>query len=162
VQSYVRSRTPFSSSNLLTGKFSPVGLPRVVPPGGGTVAGYLLPADTFVNVHPLTLSLSPSNFHDPHGFHPERWLASATEDKNSPFFNDNHRAVQAFSVGPRSCVGKPLALAELRIILGKIVWNFDLEDVDTEAGKLRWADQRVFTVVERKPFEIRLRRRSGK
>jgi len=140
---------------------TPVGLPRIVPPGGGMVSGYSLPENTFVNVHPLTLSLSEKFFHDPQGFHPERWIVSNTKDANSPFYTDNLDAVQAFSVGPRSCIGKPLALAELRLILARLVWRFDLEEVDTVAGKMKWDEQRVFTVVERKPFDVRLKLRKN-
>lgn len=136
---------------------SPVGLPRVVPPGGGTVSGYSLPEGIFVNVHPLTLSLSPKHFHNPQTFYPERWLPH--KDPNSPYRKDNVEAVQAFGVGPRSCIGKPLALAELRLVLARLVWNFDLEEVDSVAGKLRWDEQKIFTVVERQPFEVRLRQR---
>jgi hypothetical protein len=40
-----------------------------------------------------------------------------------------------------------------------MAWSFDLEEFDTKAGQLRWDDQRVFTVVERKPFEVSLRER---
>ncbi|TVY83635.1 Cytochrome P450 monooxygenase aclL [Lachnellula suecica] len=139
---------------------TPVGLPRVVPVGGATISGTFVPEGTFVNVHPLTLSLSPTYFHDPNSFRPERWMLSSSEDKSSPFYDDNHSAVQTFGVGPRSCIGKPLALAELRLILAQLIWNFDIEAADTLDGKLDWNDQRVFTVVERKPFDIRLRKKT--
>lgn len=105
------------------------------------------------------MSLSSDFFHDPDNFLPERWLLSSTQDKDSPFYNDNRGAVQVFGVGPRSCIGKPLAWAELRLILSKLVWSFDVEEVNTPNGKLKWEDQRVFTVVERKPFEVRLRKK---
>lgn len=110
-----------------------------------------------VNVHPLTISLSPKYFHKPKEFHPERWLASP----NSPFHNDHRNAIQTFGVGPRSCIGKPLAMAELQLALARMVWRFDLEKADTEAGNLKWDEQRVFTVVERKPFEVKLKARVG-
>ncbi|TGO73048.1 hypothetical protein BELL_0396g00070 [Botrytis elliptica] len=130
---------------------TPVGLPRVVSPDGGRVCGYNLPPNIFVNVHPLSISLSAEYFHKPSEFHPERWLAA--NDSSSPFHNDNRNAVQVFGVGPRSCIGRPLAMAELQPVLARMVWRFDLEKVDSEAGNLKWAEQRVFTVVERKPFE---------
>lgn len=112
-----------------------------------------------MNVHPLAISLSPKYFHKPTEFHPERWLAA--NDTSSPFHNDHRSAIQAFGVGPRSCIGKPLAMAELHLVLARMVWRFDLEKVNTEAGNLKWHEQRVFTVVERKPFEVKLRARLG-
>lgn len=152
-----------SSQNLCCGNTltlsSPVGLPHIVPIDGGVVLGYTLLENTFVNVHPLSLSLSPEHFHDPTGFHPERWLPSAREDTDSPFLDDDRNVVQTFGVGPRSCIGKYLALAELGLILARLVWRFDLEEVDTAAGKMKWGEQKVSTVVERKPFEVRLKKR---
>ncbi|TGO63168.1 hypothetical protein BOTNAR_0104g00160 [Botryotinia narcissicola] len=134
---------------------TPVGLPRVVPPGGGRVCGHHLPENIFVNVHPLSISFSAKYFHKPSEFHPERWLAA--NDPSSPFYNDNRNAVQVFGVGPRSCIGRPLAMAELQMVLARTVWRFDLEKADSEAENLKWEEQRVFTVAERKPFEVRLR-----
>ncbi|TGO11350.1 hypothetical protein BTUL_0112g00100 [Botrytis tulipae] len=138
---------------------TPVGLPRVVPPGGDRICGHHLPENIFVNVHPLSITFSAEYFHQPSEFHPERWLAA--NDPSSPFYNDNRNAVQVFGVGPRSCIGGPLAMAELQLVLARMVWRFDLEKVDTEAGNLKWEEQRVFTVVERKPFEVGLRIRSA-
>lgn len=108
-------------------------------------------------MHPLTILLSPEHFHEPSEFCPERWLKVNTEDSTSPFFADNREAVQTFSVGPRSCIGKRIALAELRLVLSRMVWKFDLEEVDSASGKLKWESQRDFTVIERRPFEIKLK-----
>jgi cytochrome P450 len=72
---------------------------------------------------------------------------------------DQTNAIQPFGVGPRSCIGRLLAWAEMRLILARLVWRFDLLPVDTPAGKLQWDEQRTFTVVERQPFEVRLKRR---
>jgi cytochrome P450 len=90
-------------------------------------------------------------FHEPAAFHPERWLG-----KDPVFDNDQHNAVQTFGIGPRSCIGRPLAMAELRLVLARLVWRFDLHQVDSEAGRLEWDSQRTFSVVERQPFEVRL------
>ena len=99
-------------------------------------------------------------FHNPEGFHPERWLPTS-KNENSPFSNDVKNAVQAFSLGPRSCIGRPLAWAELRLILARMVWRFDLGFVNSDAGRVKWEEQRSFTVVERRPFEVRVKRRVG-
>ena len=121
----------------------PAGLPRLVPEGGDTVCGQWMPGGTNVSVHAWTLSLSPTSFHDSLSFHPERWLDESTKDSNSPFFSDERHAVQPFRVGPRQCIGKNLVWVELRLILARLVWAFDIEA--TEAGKrVRWEDQRTW------------------
>ena len=40
------------------------------------------------------------------------------------------RAFIPFSAGPRACVGKPLALAEIRVTLSSIVQRFDMRVAD--------------------------------
>jgi cytochrome P450 len=111
----------------------------------------------FVNVHSLTVSRSPKLWYDPEAFRPERWL----ENKSAEFGMDKQNAIQPFGVGPRSCIGRLLAWAEMRLIMARLVWRFDVLPADTEAGWLQWDQQRTFTVVERQPFEVRLKRRGG-
>ena len=135
----------------------PAGLPRMVPEGGDTVCGQWMPDGTAVSVHAWTLSLLPTSFHDSLSFHPERWLDESAKDPASPFFSDERHAVQPFSVGPRHCIGKVLAWAELRLILARLLWAFDIEA--TEVGKrVRWEDQRTWMLWEKLPFEIRIRK----
>jgi cytochrome P450 len=102
------------------------------------------------------LSLDAEKFHDPDGFHPERWLDSAKNNPKSLFRNDDLAAVQAFGVGPRSCVGKPLAWAELRLILARVVWAFEVEQAETPNGIVDWDSQMAWTVIEKKPFEVKM------
>ncbi|KAF1948787.1 cytochrome P450 [Byssothecium circinans] len=90
-------------------------------------------------------------FHRPEEFSPERWLR-----EDPVFAHDQHNAAQPFLIGPRSCIGRPLALAELRLILARLVWKFDLQQADTQPGGLDWNSQRTFSVVERRPFDVRL------
>lgn len=48
-------------------------------------------------------------------------------DAGAAFAADRREASQPFSVGPRNCIGRQLAYAEIRLILAKLLWNFDLE-----------------------------------
>lgn len=77
-------------------------------------------------------------------------------EEASPFARDQRHAVQAFSVGPRSCMGRHLAWAEMRLIIAKLVWTFDVESTGTSP---KWADLRTFLLVEKKPLELRIRMR---
>jgi len=61
---------------------------------------------------------------------PERWLPQAREE-TSQFFNDQREAFQPFSLGPRSCIGRNLGWAEMRLIVARLLWAFDIETAET-------------------------------
>lgn len=50
--------------------------------------------------------------------------------------------------------GFSLALVEMKLILAKIVFNFDFELVDQEA---KWLEQDVFTFWRKRPLLVRVR-----
>jgi cytochrome P450 len=100
---------------------SPASQQRVIPPGGALIDGYWLPAGTTVAVSPWSSTHSETNFHDPEGFWPERWLG-----ENS-FTNDHLSASLPFGNGPRVCIGKNLAQMELRVVAAHMLWNFNFE-----------------------------------
>lgn len=90
-------------------------------------------------------NLLPSNFHRAAEFIPERWL----EDRDAQFDNDDREVLQPFSVGPRNCIGRNLAYAEMRLILAKVLYHFDLE-LDERTGD--WTNQKVFGLWEKPPL----------
>lgn len=104
------------------------------------------------------MNREPKYFHCANSFIPERWLPEASANSESPFFKDRRDAVQSFSVGPRSCMGQHLALAELRLILTKLLWTFDFTPV--EGKLLEWESLRTFLLVEKKAIEVRIRIRN--
>ncbi|KAF4213397.1 hypothetical protein CNMCM5878_000031 [Aspergillus fumigatiaffinis] len=114
-----------------------------------TIAGYDVPAGTKVSVHPMGASWSSLNFYAPDRFLPERWLPEVKSDPTSPFFSDKREVVQPFSVGPRNCIGRNLAFAEMRLILARLLWNFDLELCEES---LAWSDQKAYTIWEKPPL----------
>ena len=92
-------------------------------------------------------------------FAPERWLPAAHPLYDARYASDNRAGFRPFSSGPRDCVGKNLANGEMRLILARLLWNFDIELVE---GQEDWAaKQRVFDVYEKGPLLVRLRRRYG-
>nr|UBX54535.1 cytochrome P450 [Aspergillus sp.] len=120
----------------------PSGLPRRVTTPS-VISGYNIPPGTAVSVHHLSAYWSPTNFHRPQDFIPERWLQNVKSDPSSPFFADKRDVVQPFSIGPRSCLGRNLAYAEMRLILARVLWNFDLELCEES---LSWNDQKIYEV----------------
>jgi cytochrome P450 len=97
----------------------PQGLQRIVPPAGATLAGKFIPGGTLVSVSPMTVQRDARNFTHPDQFIPERWLDGSKETCNKD-------AWIPFSIGSYGCVGKQLALSELRHITAAVVRNFDL------------------------------------
>lgn len=63
------------------------------------------------------------------------------------------KAFQPFSYGPRDCLGKSLAWAEMRLTLAKLVWHFDWEN---ESPANRWEKQDMFIMWEMEPTMVRM------
>ncbi|KAJ5042192.1 uncharacterized protein L3040_004747 [Drepanopeziza brunnea f. sp. 'multigermtubi'] len=99
----------------------PLDLPRVTPPQGAVIDGIHVPGNMSVGIHHLSTFHSARNFKNPMEFHPERWLG----DKE--YAGDELAVLQPFSIGPRNCLGKGLAYAEVRSIMTRLLWNFDVE-----------------------------------
>ncbi|KAL7626122.1 hypothetical protein AAE478_002892 [Parahypoxylon ruwenzoriense] len=121
-------------------------LPRITPKGGATVLGKFVPEDTVVSVWQFPINHDPRWWKDPMEFVPERWTES------TKFMEDRLDAMQAFSFGPRNCIGKNLAYAEMRLILAKIVYNFDMTIADDSRGWL--TDQKAYIVWDKPPLNI--------
>lgn len=109
----------------------PGAFPRDVPPGGDYIGDTFVPDKTVVAVTQYAAYHSADNFHLPDEFIPERWL----DDER--FKDDNKAAFQPFSVGPRNCVGKNLAYFEMRIVLARLLWNFDLVKLSPASVRTR-------------------------
>ncbi|KAF2495828.1 cytochrome P450 monooxygenase [Lophium mytilinum] len=101
----------------------PAGPPRSVPPGGDTIDGFWVPGGTTVSVGQWSACHDPANFRNPDEFVPERWIGTAYD-------SDVKKAAAPFSLGPRNCIGKGLAYMEMRIMLARLFWNFDVVSVD--------------------------------
>ncbi|KAL8950541.1 MAG: hypothetical protein Q9222_003430 [Ikaeria aurantiellina] len=125
------------------------GMPRVVPEGGSTVSSFSLPGGTFVSASGYSSNLSPLNFPDsPNQFNPSRWLTPSGKLQASPI------AFNPFSLGPRNCLGRNLAYLELRLILSRLLWDFDFELEDKEWS---WDRQKSWILWEKLPLNVRVR-----
>ncbi|KAK8116211.1 cytochrome P450 [Apiospora sp. TS-2023a] len=127
----------------------PAVFPRVVPEGGRTVCGQYVPGGFTVGVHQLAADRSSHNFADPESFAPERWLGD-----DSRFDEDHKAACQPFSHGPRNCIGKNLAMAEIKTILSRVIWNFDMELHPASRGWLN--RQKAFTSWKKEELKVAL------
>ena len=94
-----------------------------------------LPENTAVTVSPYVLQRSPQYFSPkPDSFWPDRWLRSSEECESAPDvkepFIHNTAAFIPFSYGPANCVGKPLAMLEMRVVVALLIQRFDMRLAD--------------------------------
>jgi cytochrome P450 len=95
-------------------------MPRVVPEGGATIANAYIPSGVTVGVPHYSISRHPAHFHHADEFIPDRWL-----NRTEAGATDKVEASQPFSFGPRNCLGKNIARAEMRLVLAKLLVAFD-------------------------------------
>jgi cytochrome P450 len=79
----------------------------------------IIPEETQVVLHTYSIHRDPRNFHMPDSFLPERWLSTG-----APAGEHNTTAFFPFSYGPTNCVGKNLALMEMRMVLCWVLQRF--------------------------------------
>ncbi|RYO96559.1 hypothetical protein DL765_011538 [Monosporascus sp. GIB2] len=84
----------------------PVGLPRVVPKGSASVSGQFVPADAVVAVHQWAMYHNDKRFNEPFAYRPGRRL------------------------------GDPLAYIGMRLILARVLWNFDMKISDESRDRV--------------------------
>jgi averantin hydroxylase len=113
---------------------------RTVPAGGDTVLGQYLPGGTVISMSQAIAHHYPPYWTKPEEFHPERFLGA------EEFKNDNFEVMQPFSVGSRNCIGRNLAYAEMRLILARFLWNFNVQLDRRTAEEGEWTDQKTFTL----------------
>lgn len=114
----------------------PVGgiLPREVLEPGLEIDGHAIPVGTVVGTPHYAIHHNPSYFPQPFEFLPERWIESESGEKSESNTGVSADAVHLaksaytpFSIGPRGCIGKSLAYAELGVALARTVWLYDMK-----------------------------------
>ena len=132
----------------------PFHVPRVVDRPGVTICGMPVPQGYRVGIPAKTAYRLPSKWMDSHLFLPERWLS----DADPRYANDDRAIFEPFMVGPRNCIGKNLAWAEMKLVLAKLIWSFDLELSEKNQGD--WTDQKVYFLNEKLPMYVTLQPRA--
>ncbi|KAI0365355.1 cytochrome P450 [Pilatotrama ljubarskyi] len=117
----------------------PMSFPRVVPAGGKAVDGLWLPGGTIVSCQPHTLHrLDADVFPFPEEFRPERWLdPENAAERNQLFF--------AFAAGGRGCIGKNLALLEMKLLLKKVYSTYRTRVAPDMDAPMEMDDQTIST-----------------
>ncbi|KAK5664248.1 hypothetical protein OQA88_465 [Cercophora sp. LCS_1] len=116
----------------------PMSLPRYVPRGGRDIDGFFLPERTIVSCQAYSVHRSDQNvFPEPGTFNPERWLVEKGDaERKRQFF--------AFANGGRGCIGKHLALLEMKSLLRETYSRFTtLPDATMRATDMQMSDQLI-------------------
>lgn len=116
----------------------PMSLPRYVPAGGRTIDGYFIPEGTIVSCQAYsTHRIDESVFPHPDMFDPDRWLQEVGE-------SDRKRLFFAFASGGRGCVGKHLAIAEMKTLLRDVYSRYTtIPDPSMSADDMQMSDNLI-------------------
>ncbi|KAF9782557.1 hypothetical protein IL306_011505 [Fusarium sp. DS 682] len=109
---------------------------RQVLKGGQTVDGQFIPSGCDVGVCIYAIHHNDAYFLDPFDFKPDRWLPAAPGECDQAALKLARLAYNPFSVGPRSCIGKGLAMAELMLSVATILLKFDIRRSPGSEGRL--------------------------
>ncbi|KAJ5171192.1 uncharacterized protein N7500_003975 [Penicillium coprophilum] len=93
---------------------------RVTPPEGLMVDGTFIPGNTKICAPRYTIGRLETAYLHPHEFIPERWYSR-------PELIKNRRAFAPFGVGRTSCVGRHLALAQIRLVTAALVFHYRIK-----------------------------------
>ncbi|KAL2860842.1 cytochrome P450 [Aspergillus lucknowensis] len=105
----------------------PSGLHRKAPPEGVYIGEQWIPGNTEMLVNFYSMGRDESNFVDADKFLPERF-------STRPELIKHQDAFASFSIGPSGCIGKNLALMEIRLLTAHLVTKFDVALAPGENG----------------------------
>ncbi|KAK8051165.1 hypothetical protein PG993_002550 [Apiospora rasikravindrae] len=163
---------------------TPINLPRVVPRGVSLVVnGQAIPEDVVVGINLQSVQNDSSLWVEPREFHPERFLPATHPLYEKRFDADAKDAFIPFSTGPRNCVGNKsvafltftpgvdvliltwppfltrLFYAQVRLLIAKVVWSFDLEQPKADGKVLGadndWLQQKAWFAFEPQPLWVK-------
>jgi cytochrome P450 len=120
--------------------------PRVAPKGGIVVDGNVMPEGTYMTMGQWYMGRSATHFDNPREFVPERWMQPDADATQSGSGLRTDEILRPFSLGPRNCIGKILALAEVKLVLAKLLWSFDLKMNGGPEAQADWVDGARFFV----------------
>jgi len=147
---------------------APTNIPRVVGQGGIKVVNEHLSENVYVGVPNFSIFRDEHSFAKPHDFIPERWILDPANGVSEESVKQAHQAFQSFSLGPRHCIGKHLAMKEVSFILATLLWLFEVDKIEGSGllhkhlpgvnGKVVMEQSDVYTSLEEGP-EVKLRLR---
>ncbi|KAL2813391.1 cytochrome P450 [Aspergillus granulosus] len=132
----------------------PGSIPREASDPVVTVDGLTIPEGTGCGTPPYTIHRTPAYYREPLAYLPERWIegsickaADSAWTVSKEEVEIARKAFCPFSIGPRGCIGKSMALMEMRLTLARVLYLFDFELADSagedETGHFKMVDHFV-------------------
>ncbi|TGO56932.1 hypothetical protein BOTNAR_0212g00080 [Botryotinia narcissicola] len=135
-----------------------LGLQRIVPAEGTTIANQFIPGGSTVGINAYVAHQNTSVLgSDANQWRPERWLEIEEQGRGA----EVEKYFFSFGMGSRTCIGKNISLLEMNKLIPQLVRRFDFEldaDVERNGGvvsKNRW-------FVKQQNFRARILRWNGK
>lgn len=120
----------------------PSGSQAITGPEGAVIAGHYIPPRTVVRAPHMPMHTNERYFVDAEKFWPERWLNGGEGVKD-------RRAFVPFSWGAHACVGKGLALSEVRLCVARGIERYRIsfaEEYNDAKWKSQWKDYQTMSV----------------
>jgi len=95
-----------------------------------TFKGMVIPANVRLIYSPYVLGRDPIRYPDPERFEPNRWI---------PFEMPSEAAFPNFQGFPRLCLGRPLALFEIKLVVVALLQHFTFTLKEGEKEKISYA-----------------------
>ncbi|KAL7907218.1 cytochrome P450 [Trichoderma velutinum] len=105
----------------------PTTIRRLTPPEGAMIGNVHVPGNMDVICSQYALGRNEAVYSKADSFVPERWYQFPDMIKDKDAF-------APFSAGPYGCIGKRLALNDIRQMVARLVWTFDIAFAPGEDG----------------------------
>ncbi|KAL1975132.1 hypothetical protein VTN31DRAFT_3524 [Thermomyces dupontii] len=116
----------------------PSTIQRKTPPEGIEIDGIHIPGNMTVFCPQYVIGRSESAYASPESFIPERWYKYPETVKEPS-------AYAPFSIGPYACIGKPLALMNIRTTIARLISSFDIHLGDEDEIKFKQSIREHFS-----------------
>ncbi|KAJ5379968.1 uncharacterized protein N7496_002396 [Penicillium cataractarum] len=105
---------------------------RVVPDTGLSIGDYYLPPGTLVGMSPYVVGrYKPAFGQDADQWRPERWLECSPQDRRKM-----ESSMITFGAGRRVCLGKNVAIMEIKKLIPALVLRYDIKLLDPAVFKV--------------------------
>lgn len=98
------------------------------------VDGVCIPAGMDVGVSIYAIHHNEDIFPDSFTYKPERWIVS--EENTQDAIDQARAGFNPFSLGPRACPARPLALSELKLVVARVIFQFDFRKSVGKEGRI--------------------------